>query len=282
MKIIQSYAKFENGTPRAYGDTEKESLNFYSFLFSYLTLKKYYESVRMYCNKSAQESLIKYIPYDEVKIFENPNDERFWSYYKVDVMKSMRTDFIHVDSDVFIFADLFSKFINDESYDVLTQNQVPEKDNYVNKYVQNFYDIIDPDQYDGRCLSCGVVGMRHKHKNGYIDVCEKMKKGFIDKGTTDKWFIGMVSEELALYFYCTKNKFKLYEILPYEDVLKYGEKGAGNYHNYTHMYLDTKFQPRFVKAIRMRILKDFPDAKKYVNKYENEVMSKTKIINEIL
>ena len=45
MKIIQSYAQFEEGSPRAYGDKEKNLLGFYSFLLSYLTLNKYYGKI---------------------------------------------------------------------------------------------------------------------------------------------------------------------------------------------------------------------------------------------
>lgn len=288
MKIIQSFALFDEWIPRIDVGDEKKYLNFYSFLLSYLTLKKYYGHVTMYCNKSANSSLIKYVPYDDVKIVENKNTNLFWSYYKVDIIKSMRHDFIHVDSDVFIFADLFSSFINDENVDMIIQNQIPKESNYVVGYVDRFWDyilqskIIDPNKYDGRCFSCGTIGMRHKYKKGYIEICEKMKKGFMESGIDDRWYIGMASEELALYLYSLNNDFNIHNILPYDDVLKYTEKGAGNYHNYTHMYLDSKFQPKYVKAIRLKILHDFPDAKKYINIYEKEVLNKTKIIKEIL
>lgn len=236
------------------------------------------------------DSLIKYVPYNEVKIVENKNPMLFWSYYKVDIMKSQRQDFIHIDSDVFIFDDLLSPFINDDSCDMIIQNQIPENINYVNNYAEEYgdflieKDIIDPEVYDGRCYSCGVVGMRHKHKKGYIDVCEKMRKEFIKRGTTDKWYIGMANEELALYLYAIKNrfKFKVHNILPYEDVLIHTEKGAGNYHSYTHMYLDTKFQPKYVRLIRHKILKEFPEAIKYIERYENEVMKESELLEKIM
>jgi len=288
MKIIQSFAQFDNGSPRAFGDKEKNLLGFYSFLLSYLTLNKYYGDVRMYCNQAAQDKLIKYIPYDEVKIVENRNTELFWSYYKVDIMKSMRTDFIHVDTDVFIFADLFSEFMKNEEFDIIVQNHVPEDINYVKGYVNMFkdlvveHDIIDPQIYDYRCSGCGTIGMRHKHKKPYIEICEIMRKGFIDAKTDDNWFIGMANEELAFYLAELKYGWKSYEILPWNDVLKYGERGAGNYHNYTHMYMDSKFQPRYVKAIRMKTLHEFPNAIKYIEKYEKEVMKDTEIFKEIL
>ena len=289
MKIIQSFAQFEEGTPRLhYEDTDKKLLNFYSFLLSYLTLNKYYGKITMYCNQKAQDALVKYVPYDVVKIVENKNSTQFWSYYKVDIMKSIRTDFIHVDSDVFIFDDLFKPFIDDPNCDMIIQNQIPKESNYVNNYVDKFRDvviendIIDPKLYDGRCFSCGTVGMRHKHKKGYVELCEKMKKGFIKTKTTDAWFIGMASEELALYLYSLKNGFKIHDILPYEDVLKHTEKGAGNHHNYTHMYLDTKFQPKYVRLIRYKILKEFPEAIKYIKVYENEVMNESVLLEQIM
>ena len=68
MRIIQSHAEFEEGSPH-YGAEKKASLNFYSFILSYLTLKKYYGHVTMYCNERAEKLLIKYIPYDSVEIF---------------------------------------------------------------------------------------------------------------------------------------------------------------------------------------------------------------------
>ena len=288
MKIIQSFAQFDDGAPRSYGDEEKNLLNFYSFLLSYLTINKYYGSVTMYCNKKAEETLIKYVPYDEVKIVENKNTTNFWSYYKVDIMKRMRQDFIHVDSDVFIFDDLFSEFINDKKYDLLIQNQIPKKLNYVVSYVEQFKDfviendIIQPEKYDGKCLSCGTLGMRIAHKSDYIKVCEAIKKEFIKRKTEDRWFVGMASEELALYLYSLKKDLKFHEILPYDDVLKHTEQKAGNYHNYTHMYLDSKFQPKYVKLIRNKIIKDFPEQIKYVQQYEDKVMKNTKILKEII
>jgi len=288
MKIIQSFALFDNWTPRIESNDEKKYLNFYSFLLSYLTLKKYYGHVTMYCNENAQKKLIKYVPYDEVKIVENKNDTLFWSYYKVDIIKGMREDFIHVDSDVFIFANVFSPFIDNKNIDIIIQNFIPKDWNYVRGYVNKHRDfiiknkLINPDNYDERCISCGTVGMRIKHKKGYVEMCEKIREGFIKAKTDDRWYIGMASEELALYFYSLNNDLKIHEILPYADVLKYTDKGAGDHHNYTHMLLVSKFQPKYVKVIRLKILKDFPEAKKYIDAYEKEVMSKTKIINEIL
>lgn len=297
MKIIQSFAKFDEGNPRLNklmtppknGDNDHVKLLFYSFLLSYLTLKKYYGSVVMYCNQSSINDLIKYIPYDEVKIVENKNSMLFWSYYKIDIMKSMKTDFIHVDSDVFIFTDLFSPFIENKKYDNMVQNIIPEGYNYAKDYVKQYdkfvfeNNIINPKTYDGRCHSCGVIGMRHTHKNGYIKFCEKIRSSFEEMGCTNAGFMGKVVEELASYLYSIKNGLKTFQILPYEDIIKYGsENKAADYHNYTHLYLDNKFKTKYVRLVRNKIIGEFPNAKKYIDEYEKKIMIETNLMNELI
>lgn len=299
MKIIQSFAKFKDGNPRLNNlmqpskveqkdKQEKEKLLFYSFLLSYLTLKKYYGAVTIYCNKTAREFLIKYIPYDQIKIMENRNDMMFWSYYKIDVIKTMKTDFIHVDTDVFIFADVFRNFINNKTYDNLVQNTIAEGNNYVRNYVSDFrdyvvsHDIIDPRKYDGRCHSCGVFGMRKNLIGNYVEIAEKMRQGFIEGNTTDYGFIGMAVEELASYLYSIKNNLKTYETIPYSDIIKYGgEHKAADYHNYTHLYLDNKFKPNYVKLVRRKTLKLFPEAIQYIERFEKEMMKNSIYLKQI-
>jgi hypothetical protein len=289
MKIIQSYAHFSEGSPRLNGvNKNKIFLNFYSFLLSYLTLKKYYGNVAMYCNESGYEKIVKHIPYDEINIIENNNSVRFWSYYKIDTIRQMNQDFIHVDSDVFIFDDLFSSFINNGGYDNIVQNIIPESYNYVKDYVKNYNkfivenDIINPEKYDRRCHGCGVIGMRCKHKDGYVEMCDKIKKNFEENDCTDIGFIGMVCEELASYLYSLKHVLNTYQIIPYDDILKYGsENVAANYHNYTHLYLDSKFKPKYVKLVRNKILKEFVEATEIVEKYEKDVMKRFKFLDLI-
>src|SRR5208337_2141242 len=127
------------------------------------TLQKYYGNVTMYCNAAAYVSFIKYIPYTEVKFIENRNSFEYWSYYKVDVMRQMTEDFIHVDSDVFIFDNLFSEYINGD-YDVIIQDNLPKDKNIIANFVDDNKlfliknDIINPELYNGCCAGCGTVG----------------------------------------------------------------------------------------------------------------------------
>src|SRR5579859_4047302 len=112
MNIVQSFSLFESGNPYTKeSDPKKKCLNFYTFLLSYLTLKKYYGQVTMYTNQAAYDLFMKYIPYDNVVMKENERSFSEWNYYKVDVIREQTNDFIHVDSDVFIFSNLLDPFI---------------------------------------------------------------------------------------------------------------------------------------------------------------------------
>jgi len=298
MKIIQSYAHFDKGNiPRAL-NKDTIYLYFYSFLLSYLTLKKYYNDVTMYTNQSGYEQILKYVPYDRIDIIENENPPFFWSYYKIQIMNKMTEDFIHIDPDVFIFDDLFSEFIKFSKYDGIVQNKVPEKFNYFNDYVDRYSDFIIkndlfyPEKYDGKLFSCGVIGMRSKIKNNYIDVCEKIKNKFIydkfDKkieANNSKFsgsiYAGVICEELAFYLFSIKNNLNIYEIIPYKDVVKYTVEEAGNKHKYTHMYINSKFNVKYVKFIRKKIINYFPKYLKYIEKYESDIMKNFSFFKEI-
>jgi hypothetical protein len=284
MKIIQSFAEFENGN--FYLDIQgsewnNKYLNFYSFLLSYLTLKKYYGGVTMYCNQKAYDSFIKYIPYDEVKIVENGNDFTFWSYYKVDIMKRMRSDFIHVDSDVFIFDDLFTPFNNS---DIIVQDKIcldgsPLKEGVpiILNYLKS-EKILDVSKYDGKFLSCGVVGMRNEIKKRYVVVCDALKKGYVEKKfNVDKQYASILIEELPMHLIALDGNYKVHEILPHDEIIKRGAIMVGNDHKYTHMWFGSKFNPQYVKAMKLKIRKEFPLYGELIDRFESEVLDKVMV-----
>jgi hypothetical protein len=241
----------------------------------------------MHCNQKGYDMLIKYIPYDNVEIVENQNSFKHWNYYKVDIIKQMTEDFIHVDSDVFIFGGLFSEYIANPKYDVIVQDTLAKNQNIANDYVTTFNDyllknnIFDPNIYDGKCFSCGTIGMRIELKDGYTGMCDAIKSGIEMQSSYNPYYIGMVCEELAMYLYAQKHGLKTYEVLPFELVQEKGPFETGNIVKYTHMWFQTKFDSKYVKLIRNKILKDFPEHRGSVEKYEKEIISKTNILKEI-
>jgi len=279
MKIIQSFAQFDDGCMYAGGrlNGSEVYLNFYTFFLSYLTLKKYYGAVTMFCNQKAYDTFIKYIPYDEIVIKENTHSQEFWSAYKIDVISEMTETFIHVDSDVFIFKDLFRPFIeNPDKYDIIVQHTIPESKNFIRDFVDdnskfiNEINIIDSKKYDRRCFSCGTIGMNIKVKDQYIRDTKNLYNGIVSKkmiGNYD-WIKGMILEELSLYLITLQHNFKWFDILPYDDILRLGDNGAGYPNKYTHMWFDTKFVKRNVELIKSKTKKDFPLEYKVVENYD--------------
>jgi len=281
MKIIQSFAEFDEGNNYLCGEqTNKKYLNLYSFLLSYLTLQKYYSKVIMFCNQKAYDSFIKYIPYEDVKILENPNTFKFWSYYKIEAMRTMKEKFIHVDSDVFIFDDLYSPFINTRKYDIIVQDTIPARINACATFVENNKkflkenNIIDYNLYDRRSFSCGTVGLTPKLIPEYIGLCDILKEAYLNNKLFDTHPLGMILEELSLYLFMINNDLRVHEVLPHNEVLEHGIEKVGNLRKYTHMWFGNKFNPQIIKAIKLKIKKEFPNKYQIIEKYEKDVLNK--------
>lgn len=90
MKIIQSFAQYVDGSPYVLLNENVIYLNFYTYLLSFLTLKKYYGSVTMYTNQLGFETIVKHIPYDEIIILENQHGIERWNLYKLQAIKKNR------------------------------------------------------------------------------------------------------------------------------------------------------------------------------------------------
>ena len=282
MKIIQSFAQFDEGSyyTKDYKDIKDTTyLNFYSMLLSVLTLQKYYGKVTMYCNQKAYDSFIKYLPYHDIKIVENKSPFHYWSYYKVDIIKRQRAKFIHVDPDVFIFDDLFAKFIDTDEFDVIIQDTIPKNINPIRgemSTIKKYLESIDDIHYkycDGRAFSNGVVGMTHDIKKKFVSMCEVLKKGF-DSGkmNVNPDVVAMIAEELALYLVVMHEKSNCYEILPYDEVLKDGSRETANRRKFTHMWGKTKFDPQYIEAMKLKTKKEFPQYSDLIDQYDSEVM----------
>jgi hypothetical protein len=284
MKIIQSYSQlnFDNPYVQKNLDERYIYLTFYSMLLSYLTVKQYYGPVTMYCNKSAYDSFLKYIPYENIVFMENKHDDiNYWSVYKVDVINQMTEDFIHVDPDVMFFNDLMRPFI-DGNYDAIVQDLIPAHPSFVRGFIDANKDYF-PTGYDGQCYSCGVIGMK-KHviphyKKRNTDIYERMLKD--DFNILDK--IGAmragVIEELGFYLTCFENSFTAYEILPFEMIKKenYDPRNVGNMVGYTHVWGGSKFMKEFIDLIKNKIYKSHYNYFPLVEKYEEEVIKKLKV-----
>jgi hypothetical protein len=282
MKIIQSHADFEDLTPYGYGKSSKKKINkkllFYSFLLSYITIKENCGNVTMFCDDNAYEKLIKYIPYDDIVFKRNDNSFRFWSKYKIDVMRLVNDDLIHFDSDVMIFDNDFKTVINSD-WDVLVQDTIPPNLNVSKDFVKDNYDFLknrmnlSVDNYDYRCSSCGTFGVKKDFLKNYLGVVDRIYPKLYDRSLiVNDGVLGMVLEELTAYlttFYSSK-QFKYEEVLPFDLVLKHGNFHVGNIKKYTHLWMRTKYEMKNIKLIRKKIIEQYPNYFKYVEEYEQK------------
>lgn len=269
MTIIQSFAQFDDGNFYVAGELDGSEiyLNFYTFLLSYLTLKKYYGSVTMYCNRKAYDTFIKYIPYDKIIIKENQYTQKFWSAYKLDVIESINEPFIHVDTDVFIFNDLFKPYIeNTNNYDLLIQH-------IINSDTPIIKEICSPEKFDRRSFTCGVLGINNMNiKNKYITNTKKVYNLINDNIITgNPSVLGFILEEFTLYLTALNYNLKWYEILPYDEIQKNGLYETCEKVKYTHMWFQSKFTEKNIKLIKNKIKKDFFEYYYLVEKYNDAI-----------
>lgn len=279
MRLIQSFAQFEEGSPYLQHKNKADYvyLSFYCFLLSHITIKKLYGEFTMICNSKAYNSMLQYIPYDVFRIMENDNHFKLWNAYKIDAMKTVGEDFIHIDPDVTMFEPLLDPFINGEC-DVLVQDIVPRKDNRLKTFIYDNLSFFSDTKiltkpYDGCGMSLGTVGINKYVQEYYFKGVEVLYEGIIKCGVENIEYASLILEEQLLYLLCIENDFNVHTILPSDLVSKYGLLDAGNWFGYLHIWRDYKYQRDMIDKIRKKIFFDYPDYYDYILKYERDVLS---------
>lgn len=283
MKIIQSFAQFEEGSHYVGYDDDSEVvyLTFYSALLSYITIKERYGHVTMFCNQRAYDSFVKYIPYDEIIIKENKNDFTYWSLYKIDSIRECDGDVIHIDPDVFLFENLLTPFIEGDA-DVIVQDFLTERPNIVSDFVYENLDFlrekgIYTKEFDGGSISGGVMGMRKHVRETYFDVVDIIKTEIDSNHLKEVTHPTTILDEQAFYLIIIEHALKVHEIIPREVIIEHGVVDSGNVMGYAHMWQSSKYMPENIKDIKRKILYDYPEYHRKVIEYETHVMMKTEI-----
>lgn len=293
MQIIQSFALFDEGNPYftdkdhpKYKDTSHTYLNFYSFFLSYITLNIHYHHVMMFCNRKAYDLFIRYIPYERIILWENEYEMDFWNMYKLMVAKSIKDDFIHVDPDIFVFDDLFRNFINGND-DILVQDILSKENNIVSDFGYENKEFLAETgiltkEYDGRCLSCGVLGLKKNVQEKYfnaVDILQKELEQFKkDKGLP---LLGqtMILEEQLLYFVAVENDFDVSDIIPHDLINNLGMDEASNMFGYTHLWKGTKYDEENIIKIKGKIKHEYSGHYHILENYEKIYREELKQFN---
>lgn len=274
QNIIQSYTKANN------------SKIFYVSLLSYITLKKYYGAVTMYCDDISNDVFIKYIPYDEVVYLDTDNITKyehsnpFWFYAKIMALKKNGIDSIHVDNDIIIFDNILDEYVFGD-YDLITQQY-----EYGNLWIP--YGIVFNDhvilkkmqQYaynDNFSVNCGFFGFKNIDiRDEYFDTIDEYIKIFNDNDwvNTNKYsqdlikLYPLVIEQSNLYNHVKKNNLSTYTVL--NNTVDYYDnyKQAITSKKMTHLWSYYKYENNIIELIKRKIKKSHPEYYKYVICFE--------------
>lgn len=258
MKIVQSYLN----------DIE---LNFYTLYLSFLYLKKYYNSVTMYCNSKTYNSIIKYIPYDEIIIMENTDGIN----YKLQIIEDIVEDFIYVDPEIILFENILQKYIdNQNKYDLIVMNTFPKSHFGPEYFVDKNKKILEKNaistKYDDNFFSTMILGMNMKFKSKYISNVKKIQKLFNNNeiiGNYDFGYYDMVLDELTTYLTYLNNSFTCYEIITIDDIKNLGFNKCVEKNKITILDRD---HGNYIDLIKNKILKDFFNDYFIIDKFENK------------
>jgi len=206
-----------------------------------------------------------------------------WAKYKIDVLKTINDDFIHVDSDVFLGEDLFKPFINGEC-DVLVQDVVTHSENkakdfgFDNKeFLANTLILTKP--YDGRCFSCGTLGINKTAQEYYFAGIDVLYDAMLNIGLEKIKMPTLLLEEQLLYYITIENEFRFNTIIPDELVQKYGVLDGGDMIGYLHFWMRVKYKRFVIDKIRRKIFFDYPNHYETILKYERDVLSQFKFFS---
>jgi len=281
MKIIQSFAQFDEGSPYVLkrGKEDYIYLSFYCFLLSCISVTKTYGEFTMFCNKKAHNSMLQYIPYPAFEIMENVNEFPMWSKYKLDAMRTIGDDLIHLDPDVSLFKPVLDPFINGEC-DVMIQDIVPFKWNIGKEFVFSSINFFKETKiltkpYDGRAMSCGTFGMNKHAQEYYFAGVDILYDAMVKYGVENIDYRGLILEEQLLYLVSIENDFKIHEIVPHELIRK-DIFELGLTHGYLHVWTQFKFARKVIDLIRKEIFFGYPYYYETILKYEHDVLSKFK------
>lgn len=283
VSIVQSLFLYKNKfTYKNYVNESNSSLNFYSFLLSYITLKTYYKSVTMICNQYAYDTIIKFIPYDNVTIdtndidFKDQDFDKFWTIKKINVYNSIASPFIHIDGDVMLFNDVLKEFYTG-NYDIICQNiENVNNFNHYNVYSDLLYDelanlnIFKSNRAKCNPINCAVVGLIDENvKNEYIHRCNQIydlvyKKYYNELDSTFPIYL----EQFVLGTVVLDYNLKVYEVLNKSSIEKHGMLNSGNNIGYTHLWGNSKFKTKYINLIKEKIKIEYSNYYNLIEKFE--------------
>ena len=268
-------------------DVKYLNKNFYSYLFSVLLIKKLGYKIELYCDKEAYE-IYSLIPYDKIHIIDFDSDgisSKFWIWGKIKTQMLLKTPYIHIDGDVFLFRDIIGNRLSNGQYKVVVQSTEDKKilgDHFNEIYTNALKPFEELDlnvfwrKYDLTAYNCGVVGFNDLElKNKYVNLVKELLLKISSNGNFNhnrKKYYGMflIAEQSLLYYLLKENNVNPLEILPYQEIIKRKNDwySIANEIGYCHMWAYSKYKKSVIDKIKYKINKFFPQYVGIIKEFE--------------
>lgn len=299
MNIIQSYYQIDNNTcynNKTNKNNDNYLINYYSMLLSFITLKKLYGEVSIYCNDLAYDEMIKYIPYDNIikeknTLINTNNYQKEWGLLKFNVFEKQKKPFIHIDCDVFMFDDLLANYMYNE-YDAIVQSiDINNIYNYFyNKNKKKLDELgfinlqLSEDSYrkykSALGYNNGVVGFKNMSMmDSYIRNGKKMNELMTNGVFKHIKHQTMIFEQFNLYHFSLMNNNKVYTVLPTNEYIQLGPNEVGNKYKYTHLLSGNKYVDKFIMLVREKIINNYIEYIEHLFAFERSISNKNIKLN---
>lgn len=220
--------------------------------------KKFFKNVILITDNWAWENLFKELnlPFTDVQMFSDEIniDTKLWSISKAYAIKTMKTPFLHIDSDVYIWKKLKKEFLN---ADLLVQSEenIKSRDQYLlyhstywdynNSFIKSnkYLDDFNPNERDIYAFNCGVIGgnnvkFLHDYADNMIEIFNIYNKR---KEKIEKLSVAFLEQTLLLMM-AEKNNINV------EFLIKDGIKQD----YYTHLAGGTKRNKKIMEYLKIK------------------------------
>ncbi|MFI3240010.1 MAG: DUF6734 family protein [Bacteroidales bacterium] len=250
--------------------------NAWYFSWSVLSIKKYYPNatINLHTDNVGQE-LLGLLPYDNIyNTLEDIDIPKYlWAGGKFEAIKNEPLGTIHIDGDVIIFGNQFSKLL-DGDYDVVVQSydgNYPTETKRAEPILK-----FNPSYFGKGAFNCGLVGinnqeLKDKYYNSYMEMVNlcKMNSAYTEPlfECKNKLCFDLLFEQNNLYKLCSEGGYNIHTLFNSVRTMQVLGKKSG----FLHFLGQEKYKTINLEKARNAVKKLDIDVYNYLLGLENTI-----------
>jgi hypothetical protein len=279
MKLISSYDSYPIENNRwGLGNKFEDTLIMTSL--SLLYASQHYD-VTFYTT-AKMKKILNFLPVN-IEVFNKKFNylEDTWVESKFYAMSKQTKPFIHIDTDVFLYKEIFNKYKNSP---VIIERPEMGEDFHPHYPPQlsfwNDYVVKDHQKWDKNLnysFNCGTLGFNDMNlKDDFLKSYYNLKEGFFKNKKIYRTYKKKGSEpcimleQYNLASLCKKSNIKVDFILPYSN--RKSQSEAAKQIGYTHLSGNVKYDEDIIKRIHQRFKTTFPSQYKKLQNRINKFL----------